>query len=143
MVVVDSGALLAIYDASDQHHEAVLQAAQEHPGPLVLPVAILAEADYLIRHLLGVNAELDFLQTLTDETYLLTEFTVADRVRCLELVRAYRDLDLGLADAAVMATAERLGVREILTVDQRHFRAVRPKIGPFVILPFDTGLALH
>jgi predicted nucleic acid-binding protein len=36
----------------------------------------------------------------------------------------------------VIATAERLGVDRILTVDERDFRAVRSKGGkPFVILP--------
>ena len=37
-----------------------------------------------------------------------------------------------------MATAERLGVPRILTLDERDFRAVRPLKGPFVLLPSDA-----
>ena len=37
----------------------------------------------------------------------------------------YLDFPLGFVDATVMAVAERLGAREILTTDRRHFGAVR------------------
>ena len=48
------------------------------------------------------------------------------------------DLNLGLADAAVIATAERLNVQRILTVDERQFRAVRSVDGkPFTLVPAD------
>jgi predicted nucleic acid-binding protein len=44
-----------------------------------------------------------------------------------------------LADASVIATAERLGTRRILTVDERHFRVVRASDGkPFILLPADA-----
>lgn len=43
-----------------------------------------------------------------------------------ELVRGYDDLPLGTTDASVIALAERLAIGEIATLDQRHFRVVRP-----------------
>jgi predicted nucleic acid-binding protein len=44
-----------------------------------------------------------------------------------------------LADVAVVATAERMGVQRILTVDERDFRVMRPKKGmTFVLLPSDV-----
>jgi predicted nucleic acid-binding protein len=65
--------------------------------------------------------------------------TPADVGRSRELVVMYRDLDLGLVDSAVIATAERLGIRRVLTVDERDFRAVRPKGKPLTLLPSDSG----
>jgi predicted nucleic acid-binding protein len=51
----------------------------------------------------------------------------------------HADLDLGLADASVIAAAERKGVRRILTVDLRDFRVVRALDGkPFSLLPADA-----
>jgi predicted nucleic acid-binding protein len=44
-----------------------------------------------------------------------------------ELVRKYADLPLGAVDASVVAIAERLGVREIATLDRRHFSVARPR----------------
>jgi PIN domain len=66
------------------------------------------------------------------------QFTRPDSVHCRALLLKYRDLDLGLADASVIAVAERLGVRWILTVDERDFRAVRSADGEaFVVVPRD------
>ena len=69
----------------------------------------------------------------------LDPFTSADVQRCRVLLQTYADLKLGLADASVNTTAERLGIRRILTVDERDFRAVRSSSGtPFTLLPADA-----
>ena len=138
-VVADSGALYALYDASDAHHSSVREVVDNEPGPIIVPTAILAEVDYLLREYLGVSAELDFLDSLSSGAFTLEPFTPDDLLHCRELVAKYRSLDLGLADAAIVATAERLGIHRLLTLDERDFRAVRPKSGkPFVLLPADA-----
>ena len=69
---------------------------------------------------------------------MLIHPTPGDLLRCRELIDHYRNLPLGLADASVVATAERLGVQRVLTVDLRHFRVVRPlSFSHFVLLPSD------
>jgi len=61
-----------------------------------------------------------------------------DLARCRELVLQYRGLPLGIADASVVATAERLKIQRVFTVDERHFRAIQPQgMGHFVLLPAD------
>lgn len=50
----------------------------------------------------------------------------------------YRDLNPGLADTAVFATAERLNIKKVLTVDERDFRAMRSKLGFLILLPADA-----
>jgi len=137
--IADTGALYALYDADDQHHIAVREALERELGPIVVPTAILAELDYLLREFLGIDAELDFLGSLLEGTFVLEPVTRSDLERCRELIAKYRGLDLGLADAAVMATAERLNVLRILTVDERDFRAVVSRDGrPFHLLPADS-----
>jgi uncharacterized protein len=57
-------------------------------------------------------------------------------VRIAELVAAYRNFSLGIADASVIACAKRHGVLELATLDRRHFAAVRPQHGTaFTLLP--------
>jgi predicted nucleic acid-binding protein len=53
--------------------------------------------------------------------------TVEDWPRIADLVEQYRDFPLGGIDASVVALAERLHAETIVTLDARHFRAVRPK----------------
>jgi uncharacterized protein len=53
-----------------------------------------------------------------------------------ELVRTYADLGLGGVDSSVIAIAERLGISTIATLDQRHFRVVRPRhVEVFDLIP--------
>jgi hypothetical protein len=109
-------------------------------GPAILiPTAILSEIDYLIVAKLGLGAELDLLDDILGGAFTLEPFTAADVRRSRELIDQYSTLNIGLADAAVMATAERLGIRRILTVDERHFRVIRSADGkPFQLLPADA-----
>jgi predicted nucleic acid-binding protein len=50
-------------------------------------------------------------------------------------VATYRDLPLGTVDASVVATAERMTINEVATLDRRHFNVVRPITGAFRLLP--------
>ena len=137
-IVADAGAVYALYDGKDRHSAAVRRAFNRERGIVVIPAAILGELDYLLRVHLGIAAELDFIDSLRSGAFSLENLTAEDLARCHELITQYRDLDLGLADATVIATAERLGIDRILTVDERDFRVVRSKRGrPFVLLPAD------
>lgn len=137
-LVADSGALYALYDARDRHHRAVIRVVERERGPILIPVAILAEIDYLLRVRLGSRAVLKFLDGIATGGLMLEQFQPPDLKRTRTLLETYADLDLGLADATVIATAERLRLRRILTVDERDFRAVRAIDGsPFTLLPAD------
>lgn len=139
-LIADSGALYALYDADDLNHLATRRAVERERGEIIVPTAILSEIDYLLREFLGVEAELDFLESLQAGAFALEPFTSSDLERCRELIARYRDLDLGVADASVMATAERFGVSRVLTVDERDFRAVLSKDGrPFTLVPADES----
>lgn len=137
--VADSGAIYGLYNRRDRHHRALRSAILHEPGTILISAAILSEIDYLIAAKLGVEAELDFMDDVLSGAFTLEAFGIADLRRAQELLDQYRTLDIGLADAAVIATAERLGIRRILTVDERHFRAVRSSGGkPFTLLPADA-----
>ena len=139
-VIADSGAVYALYDLDDAHHSAVRQVIETEPGAIILPVVLLAELDYLLEEYLGVTAELDFLNDLTSGAYTLEPFSPQDADRCREILTTYRDLKPGLADAAVVATAEKLGIDRILTLDERDFRVLRTKGGEhFTLLPADVS----
>lgn len=101
---------------------------------------ILVEIDYLLREFLNIDAEIAFLNDLTAGAYKLESLNMDDFKRCKALIEQYRNLDLGLADSALIAVAERLKTYRILTVDERDFRVVRPKgKKSFIILPPDNS----
>ena len=65
-------------------------------------------------------------------------FGADDAADALDVLDRYPDLDLGLADASLVVLAERFGTRDVLTLDERHFRALRDGRGrSFRLLPAD------
>jgi len=107
-----------------------------HVGPLVVPTLAIAEVSYLIEKRLGPQTEVLFLGDLSSGAFAVEPVSPADWLRIAELVWNYRDLPLGTVDASVVRTGERLGIREVATLDHRHFSVVRPKHTPvFELLP--------
>jgi uncharacterized protein len=101
----------------------------------VVPTLVIAEAAYLIGTRLGAEAEVRFLGDLAAGAFAVEAVNPADWLRIAELVGRYRDLPLGTVDASVVAAAERLGIREVATVDRRHFSVVRPQhVEAFILL---------
>jgi uncharacterized protein len=138
-LICDTGPVYALYDADDAYHQAVRHVVETERGQLFLPAILLAEVDYLLQRRLGNAAALDFVESIEQGAFTLIAPTVQDLARCRELMSQYHDLAIGLADASVVATAERLGIQRILTVDERHFRAVQPRHLPyFILLPADV-----
>jgi predicted nucleic acid-binding protein len=138
-LLVDTSGLLANYDRSDRHHAAVAQVLAQPRRRLLSPF-VLAELDKLIVKNAGQAAELLVLDDVARGAYQLTPFDSADVASARLLIARYADLDLGLADASLVVLATRYGCRDILTLDQRHFRAVTGPDGtPFRLLPFDRA----
>ena len=53
-------------------------------------------------------------------------------------MRRYANLVIGLTDASIVVLAQRHGTLDVLTLDERHFRASRGSDGkPFRVLPAD------
>lgn len=70
--------------------------------------------------------------------YELATFTNRDVEAASVIMRQYGNLHIGLTDASIMVLAERVNCHDVLTFDQRHFRAVRAWNGlPFRLLPLD------
>ncbi len=136
LALVDSSALIAAVDTASRDHTSVLHAMRGGGDILLLPVTVLVEADYLILSRFGVRAELAYLRAVVSGELRLEGMTVADLTRSLELIEEYADSQIGVADASIVAIAERLRVSRILTLDQHHFRMFRPRhCEAFELLP--------
>jgi len=132
LITLDTSALFALLNRRDPDHELVKQAFLEDGGPHLVPAGILAEIGYLVEQRLGLDVLDAFLGDLEQRSFAL-ECGEDELPRVRELVRRYADLPLGLADAAVIACAERHG-GAVLTLDLRHFGVVARE-GTITVLP--------
>ena len=138
MIVLDTSGLLAALAADQRHHEPALQVLASDSGPFLLSPFVLAELDYLLLDRVGVQAERALLDEVAGGAYELVPFGVAEVAAAAELVGRYGELRIGLADASVAVIAAAAKTTRLLTLDERHFRPMRPLWGDaFTLLPAD------
>jgi predicted nucleic acid-binding protein len=138
VIVLDTSGLLAAIDGSQRQHAEAAAAVRASTGPLLLSPFVLAEIDYLLTTRVSQEAALALLDQVAAGAYRLEPMAADDVARASEIVIRYRDLQLGLADASLVVLAERHETLDVLTLDERHFRAITGPGGrPFRILPAD------
>lgn len=130
MIVADTGAVVALVDADDKHHETMRGRFEEDPDEWVLPWSILPEVDYLLGAHVGRRAQNAFFRDLASGAFAIDRGQPDDLLRAEALHARYASLHLGLVDTTVIAIAERLKAHTIATLDVRHFGAVAIKGKP-------------
>jgi len=135
-ILVDTGPLYAMADRDDDWHSRVVRFLERSPDELIVPVAVLPEAAYLLATHLGPEAERKLVRSVASGEMALEEITPQDLRRALDLLHRYATARIGFVDAAVVATAERLKISRILTTDRRDFSLIRPRhCRAFELLP--------
>jgi predicted nucleic acid-binding protein len=139
LILLDSSGLLAVLNDREPLHREAAGALDHEPPPYVLSPFVLAELDYLLGHEAGPTAEIGLLRDVAAGSYQLAPFGAEDVGAATQIVERCRDLKIGLADASIVVLAERYGTTRVLTLDERHFRALRTTGGKrFTILPADV-----
>lgn len=121
LITVDTSAMVSLLNGRDRDHARVRTALLQDGGPYLVPAWILGELTYVAQVRIGGRAVDSLLEDLGTGAFTL-DCGDRDIPRIRELVSRYSDLPLGVADAAVVACAERNGGR-VLTLD-RDFEVV-------------------
>lgn len=137
MILLDTSGVIAALFPDQRDHEACAEVLRNATPPLILSPFVLAEIDYLIMKYGGIETELEFLDEVGHRAYEIYDITSAEVGQVRDIVLKYRSLELGLADASIAFLAERHNVRDVLTLDHRHFRTIRVGGKPLRILPAD------
>lgn len=133
-ILVDAGPLVALLHRDDQHHQDCVEALTRIRDPLVTVWPAFTEAMYLLNF--SWRAQDALWELVSEETILLLPVEADDHRRMRDLMKKYRMLPMDLADAALVAVAERERIRRIFTIDRRDFSLYRPaKLGKFTIVP--------
>ena len=118
MILLDTSGLLAALDSSQRQHAQAAAALATRVGPHTA-IALLAE--------------------VARGAYRLESFDAGDVATAYEVIEAFTDLQVGLADASIVVLSRRYETLDVLTLDERHFRTLRGGTGrPFRILPADA-----
>jgi uncharacterized protein len=133
-VLVDAGPLIALIEPTDRNHGRCVAALKTLTDPLLTVWPAFTEAMYLLSASDGSQRALWGMIESGGLDY--ATLTADDAPRMRELMEAYRDQPMDLADAALVRIAERENLRQIFTLDRRHFEVYRIKRrGRFIVLP--------
>lgn len=123
-ILIDSGPLIALFDASDRYHTASVDFIKNNPYELITTLASITET----LHLLNFNrhAQIDFLGWVNAGAVQLETITTNDLWDIKNLTLKYADLPMDFADACLVFVAEKLNIDEIATID-RDFDVYRLK----------------
>jgi predicted nucleic acid-binding protein len=116
-LILDTGGWLYAL-AGDEPYASALKDAR----PAIVPGLVLAEVDWHLRRRRADMARL--LKEVTQGAYAYEPVTLDDVARAAQVDKKFTDLELGIVDASIVALAERLDIRRILTIDA-DFSALR------------------
>jgi uncharacterized protein len=124
-ILLDTSLIVAAADAADINHRAAVAWLGRVSEPLLIGALTLGEVDHLLQRELGPEASLAVIESVTGGAVRLVPPTDADLRRASELMREAAEHRPRLAEALLVAAAERLGVTRVGTFDRRPLAVLR------------------
>lgn len=115
-VLIDSGPLIALFDASDKYHQDAVDFIKKNKFKLVTTIASITETLHLLDF--NRNAQIDFLEWVQRGAVEIHNIENNDFQRLKELTEKYRDLPMDFADSCLVYLAEKLNLNTIATIDR-------------------------
>ncbi len=113
-VLIDSGVLIALFDAANRHHNNVIKFIKNNKLPLITTIASITET----LHLLDFNrdAQVDFLDWIHKGALEVHNIEHSDFNKIKELTKQYHNLVF--ADSCLVFLAKKLNINTIATIDE-------------------------
>lgn len=117
--LIDSGPMLALFNRNDKWHVPTLALLQAQPQlRLHSTWPVLTEVCALLASRIHNDAALDFLQWVHRGAVKLDRPADWSLTSVLAICQRFATLPLDLADASIAESAERLGIRHVVSIDQ-------------------------
>jgi predicted nucleic acid-binding protein len=126
---LDSSFIVAAADASDLNHAAAVAWLDRIEEPLLVGALSLGDVDVVLQRGLGADATLAVVESVIEGSLRMVVPTEADLERARALMHAAAEHRPRLADALLVAAAERLEVRRLATFERRPFAVLRARSG--------------
>jgi predicted nucleic acid-binding protein len=134
MIFLDTGPIVAFFDASDDYHRRCIEILKGIKEPMITSWPVLTEAFYLLGF--SWKAQDNLWEFLLRGGVEVLPLSIGMKTRCRELMGKYRDLPMDLADATAVALAESQRISKVFTLDHRDFKIYKPAhLKSFTLLP--------
>jgi predicted nucleic acid-binding protein len=116
LVLIDSGPLVAYYNKTDQWHAPVKPLIESSTCQFVTTLSCVTEVMWLLHDDIRVKNE--FLSHIAKGGYRVESLTSGDFLRIIELNLKYEDMRADFPDLGMVAIAERLDIKMVLSLDK-------------------------
>ena len=115
-ILIDAGPLIALFDAGDKYHRDIRDFLKKHLYRFISTLAVFTEVSHMLDF--NINAQRNFYEWVMCKGVIISDINQNDMPRIVELTGKYADLPMDFADATLVVTAEKTGIREILSLDK-------------------------
>ena len=123
MILLDTGPIVALFDASDIYHGLCMETLKGINEPLVTSWPVLTEAFYLLGF--SWKAQDNLWEFVMRDGLEVLSLDIKLQARCRELMEKYKDLPMDLADGTLVVLGESKKIREVFTLDRKDFNIYR------------------
>ncbi len=113
--IVDSGPLIALFDASDKYHKVVLNFMKEYKGKLITSWAVITEVSHMLDF--NLNVQIDFLKWCEVGGIEIYNISQEEILNIRVMMEKYIDIPMDLADATLMYIANKENIKNIVSID--------------------------
>lgn len=114
-ILLDSGPLIAIFDADDKHHHSAVNFIKKNNRPLVTTIANITEAVYVLSF--SSEAQAAMLKWIAISSIKIEPIEAEDINEICTLFQKYNNVPMDFADACIVYACDKLGTNEVATVD--------------------------
>jgi len=115
-ILIDAGPIIALFDSSEKRHGRMRKFLKEHPYRYVSTIAVFTEVSHMLDF--NIKAQHDFYEWVMYKGVIISDINQNDMYRIVALTEKYADVPMDFADATLVVTAEKTGIREIISLDK-------------------------
>ena len=117
--IIDAGPLIALFNKDDKYNKKVKEFLMVYRGILTTSWPVITEVCYMLSY--NINSQVDFLKWVDLGALHIEDIKAIDIKRIIQLSQKYSDMPMDLADATLIIISERLGIKEIITIDSDYY----------------------
>jgi predicted nucleic acid-binding protein len=135
MILCDTGFIVGTINSGDKHHLKCRATLSRLKQRMVTTQACITESMYLIKDRAGWTGQQTVIEWIEAGFLTIHPSRPDIEKRACALMRRYADAPMDYADATLVAAAEDLNIRRILTFDKHFYAYQINDIAPFEVMP--------
>ncbi len=117
--LIDAGPLIALFNKKDKYHQAIKDFIKKYSVLLISSWPVLTEVLHMLSF--NVQTQIDYMTWVKLGGIRIIDIDSSGINRIIELSKKYSDVPMDLADASLVVIAEKLNIKEIITIDTDYY----------------------